>query len=270
MSPLSFSISLDVQPLGYSFSPTEAGSFTRPISIQRAATVNPRTNVSQVIIRNTNTANDHSTAPTSTGSSIGRSQSLLTTNRVPILAPKRTDRLRMECNLMDVWTRDLLPYPGMGSNRGEHLIRTSASSMMRKLSRASKHNTFTKRSTSYASTGDDKYSVILPEFGSITEVEGSEQSGTPPQLSTPGEVENQNGRRRISFDTSPSKGSIRSIRGPRNISVREDFCRSGSILQAAKNQELETALLKEKTVKKNNSKIHLKTFTVDGIKGWFL
>ena len=74
-------------------------------------------------------------------------------DRVLILAPKRADRIRMESSLADVWTRDLLPYPGMSSNRGEHLIRSSASSMMRKLSRASRTGSLKKRSGSH--TGFD-------------------------------------------------------------------------------------------------------------------
>lgn len=54
--------------------------------------------------------------------------------------------------MTDVWTRDILPYPGMtGRARGEHLVRASASSMMRKLSVASIASNFTKRSGSMAS-----------------------------------------------------------------------------------------------------------------------
>ena len=132
------------------------GTLTRRISIQRAATISPRTNVSQVIIKNTTALRDFNDSSNTTPASIGRSQSLLSTNRVPILAPKRVDRLRMECTLADVWTRDILPFPGMSANRGEHLIRNSANSVMRKLSRASLASNFTKRSASLATVADDK------------------------------------------------------------------------------------------------------------------
>jgi hypothetical protein len=81
-----------------------------------------------------------------------RSQSLLTTNRIPVLAPSRADRIRLEALLADVWTREILPFPGMtGRARNEHLVRASASSMMRKLSVASIASNFTKRSGSMAS-----------------------------------------------------------------------------------------------------------------------
>jgi hypothetical protein len=101
----------------------------------------------QVIIKNTNTFKE-----TSSSASINRSQSLLTTNRIPVLAPSRADRIRLETLLADVWTKEILPFPGMtGRARSEHLVRASASSMMRKLSVASIASNFTKRSGSMAS-----------------------------------------------------------------------------------------------------------------------
>ena len=112
--------------------------------------------MSQVIIKNTAALKNQSDINNAASASMGRSQSLLSTNRVPILAPKRADRLRMECALADVWTRDLLPFPGMSANRSEHLIRSSANSVMRKLSRASLASNFTKRSTSLATLADDE------------------------------------------------------------------------------------------------------------------
>jgi hypothetical protein len=117
------------------------------MSIHRAMTVGPMSGMCQVIIKNTNAFKDSVSSTT-----INRSQSLLTTNRTPILAPPRADRIRLEALLADVWTRDILPYPGMtGRARSEHLVRTSASSMMRKLSVASITSNFTKRSGSIAS-----------------------------------------------------------------------------------------------------------------------
>ena len=155
MSSPSYNIlCLDLKSLGNVFG--LPGTLTRRISIQRAATISPRTIVSQVIIKNTTALKDQNDTNNAALASIGRSQSLLSANRIPILAPKRADRLRMECALADVWTRDLLPFPGMSVNRGEHLIRNSANSVMRKLSRASLPSNFTKRSTSLANLADDK------------------------------------------------------------------------------------------------------------------
>lgn len=109
-----------------------------------------------MIIKNTNAFKESASCV-----NINRSQSLLTTNRIPVLAPSRAERIRLEALLADVWTRDILPYPGMtGRARGEHLVRASASSIMRKLSAASIASNFTKRSGSMASlqltTEDDE------------------------------------------------------------------------------------------------------------------
>jgi len=117
------------------------------MSIHRAMTVGPISGLCQVIIKNTNASKESVSSAT-----INRSQSLLTNNRTPILAPPRADRIRLEALLADVWTRDMLPYPGMtGRARSEHLVRTSATSMMRKLSVASITSNFAKRSGSMAS-----------------------------------------------------------------------------------------------------------------------
>jgi len=117
------------------------------MSIHRAMTVGPISGMCQVIIKNTNAFKESASS-----ANINRSQSLLTTNRIPVLAPPRADRIRLEALLADVWIREILPYPGMaGRARSEHLVRTSASSMMRKLSVASIASNFTKRSGSIAS-----------------------------------------------------------------------------------------------------------------------
>lgn len=54
---------------------------------------------------------------------------------LPVLAPRRADRIQMEGELAEVWTKETLPYPGM---QRQHHIRVSATSMLRKLSRSSK------------------------------------------------------------------------------------------------------------------------------------
>lgn len=88
---------------------------------------------------------------------INRSQSLLTTNaRLPVLAPPRAERIRLEALLADVWSRDILPLPGISNrSRNEHLVR--ASSVMRKLSVASLAGPFRKRS------GSIGLSIKVPE-----------------------------------------------------------------------------------------------------------
>lgn len=137
------------------------GTIARRISIHRATTVGPKSPLCQVILKNTSMMKD---VPSSlSGSPINRSQSLLTTNtRIPALAPSRGERARLEALLSDVWSREVLPFPGMTNrSRSEHIVRASASSMIRKLSVASIASSFTKRSASLASTNkattdDDK------------------------------------------------------------------------------------------------------------------
>ncbi|KAL2072601.1 hypothetical protein VTL71DRAFT_11944 [Oculimacula yallundae] len=139
------SLLMPVKPMGAVFG--KPGTVARRISIHRATTIGSMSGLCQVIIKNTSAFKDPASC-----SSINRSQSLLTTNRIPVLAPSRADRIRLEALLADVWTREILPYPGMTSRaRNEHLVRASASSMIRKLSVASIASNFTKRSGSMAS-----------------------------------------------------------------------------------------------------------------------
>lgn len=133
----------------------EAGTLARRLSIQRAATVGTRVAPCQVIIRNTHKPQDSQEmkVPSAAAATINRSQSLLTTHRVAVLAPKRSERVRLEQSLADVWTRDTLPFPGMTVSRGGNIIRASAGSLARKLSLASIHTPFAKRSASLTLVG---------------------------------------------------------------------------------------------------------------------
>ncbi|KAI1368694.1 hypothetical protein F5Y08DRAFT_226774 [Xylaria arbuscula] len=137
--------SLHMKSLGTVF--RKPGSVARRLSIHRATTIGPKSSLCQVILKNTSTKD---VTAINLPSSINRSQSLLTTNsRIPILAPSRAERAHIEASLADVWSRNILPYPGITSrSRNEHRVRTSASTMMRKLSAASITNPFTKRSAS--------------------------------------------------------------------------------------------------------------------------
>lgn len=131
---------------------TPSGTIARRISIHRATTVGPKSPLCQVILKNTSVIKEV-TPPSTSSSQINRSQSLLTTTaRIPVLAPPRGERARLEALLSDVWTRDILPFPGITArSRSEHLVRASASSMMRKLSVVSIASSFSKRSASLAS-----------------------------------------------------------------------------------------------------------------------
>ncbi|KAM7223202.1 hypothetical protein V8F06_001415 [Rhypophila decipiens] len=145
-STLFSSLSLNIKSLGTVF--RKPGTIARRISIHRATTVGPKSPLCQVILKNTSVMKDAPSSGGARSSQINRSQSLLTTNtRIPVLAPSRGDRARIEALLSDVWTRDILPFPGITArSRSEHLVRTSASSVIRKLSVVSITSSFTRRS----------------------------------------------------------------------------------------------------------------------------
>ncbi|KAI9728307.1 MAG: hypothetical protein M1834_007711 [Cirrosporium novae-zelandiae] len=142
--------SADLKPIAQVYG--QSIPMARRISMKRAATVGVKVNTTQVVIRNTSAAQNREPS-LSMSPSISRSQSLLSTNRVTVLAPKRSDRIRLEAALEDVWTMDALPYPGMNTSRTDHLIRASANSVMRKISLASISTPFAKRSTSQWTIG---------------------------------------------------------------------------------------------------------------------
>lgn len=128
---------------------SRSGTVARRISIHRATTIGPKSPLCQVVLKNTSALKD-SLNHSNLRLGIHRSQSLITTNvRLPVLAPARSERARLENLLADVWSRDILPFPGItGRGRSEHLMRASASSVMRKLSVASITSSFSKKSGS--------------------------------------------------------------------------------------------------------------------------
>jgi hypothetical protein len=139
------------------------GTLARRISIQRATTVGgARAPLCQVILKNTNVMRDHSNN-SSAAMAVNRSHSLLTTTtRIPVLAPPRGERARLEALLSDVWSREILPFPRMTvKSRGENLVRSSASTVIRKLSVASFASSFTKRSASSTQKNQPSENIAL-------------------------------------------------------------------------------------------------------------
>ena len=140
---------MDLKPAGYALG--QPGTLARRLSVQRPSTIGPRANLFQVIIRDT-TAPKTESEPAGITTRFGRSRSLLsTTGRIPVLCPRRSDRIRIEQDMANFWTKETLPYPVMKLNQKEHNIRASASSVMRKLSRSSIASSISKR-TSHRST----------------------------------------------------------------------------------------------------------------------
>ena len=149
-SSLFSSQDLNMKSLGTIYG--KKGTIARRVSIHRAITVTPKTPMCQVVVKNTSAVRDRLGNSSST-LAINRSQSLLTTNtRIPVLAPARAERARLELLLSDVWSREILPFPGITNRpRNEHLVR--ASSVMRKISIASLTGPFHKRTGSVSRRG---------------------------------------------------------------------------------------------------------------------
>ena len=152
LSPHQYShICLDLRPNGQALG--VPGTLARRLSVQRAATIGPRANVYQVVIRDTTAPESEPERPPGPSGRFGRSRSLLSTNgRIPVLCPKRSDRARIEHAMAKVWSKEILPYPVMKTNQKENMIRASASSVMRKLSRSTIANSLSKRTMSHRKT----------------------------------------------------------------------------------------------------------------------
>lgn len=188
------SLYLNVKSLGTIFG--KPGTIARRLSIHRATTVGPKSSMAQVILKNTSAASNRALSP----NYINRSQSLLTTNtRVPVLAPSRNERIRLETLLVHIWSRDILPYPGMSPKpRNEHIVRASASTMMRKLSVAGIAGSFSKKA------GINSPSIETAEpFGAVTRGDSISSESIP------------------SCGSSIHSGNGRLAKRPRNQGVRE-------------------------------------------------
>jgi hypothetical protein len=143
----------EMRSIGKAFG--KPGSFVKRMSVHRTATVGPTTDLNQVIIKNTQAVKEVLDISSSNSSAstlqIPRSQSVATPSHVQTLAPRRADRGRLEALLSDVWTKHLLPYPGMTVGRSEQ-IRGSANHVMRKFSMASITSNFSSSKRSASNT----------------------------------------------------------------------------------------------------------------------
>lgn len=189
---------LNLQPCCTSFG--QDNSLNRSLSIQRAATVGSRGTMCQVIIRNTHNPQDLQDFRRQSPVTINRSHSHLSTHRVSVLSPKRSERSRLESSLADVWTRDKLPYPGMIASKGGQIIRASAGSLARKLSLASIHRPFSRRSSSFTLSHQKSYETLGKSPG-----DRSNESSTAPisgskRVDCPGEPSSHLNQAAETFD----------------------------------------------------------------------
>ena len=158
---LSSPLTAEMRSVGKAFG--KPGSFVRRMSVHRTQTVGPTTDLNQVIIKNTQAVKEVMDNPSATSLAIPRSQSVVTPSHVQTLAPRRAERIRLEGLLVDVWTKDLLPFPGMTVKRSDP-IRASANNVMRKFSMVSITSNFSssKRSVSHTSIASSRKEDMPP------------------------------------------------------------------------------------------------------------
>ncbi len=274
-------VSLDIQSMGPVFA--LSGNHLRQGSIQRAGTVT--SDCRQVVIKNTHLPKDVHDLNMTVSESLNRSKSSPSATHVAILAPKRIERYKIEQVMANVWTRDRLPYPSMASHRGEY-FKNSASTVMRKLSKASTATTSTlnspRRSVSYTSIAESSPYYVNVGGSRIVQYDGSaEPTPRPRNCVTP----TPEPRKSISFGTMAMRSSMggpglvdreedkmtyvtklrKSSEGGPHLASREDSRASTVVADASRDSiELERV---GGTVRK--PKTLLKAFSTEGIRGWF-
>ena len=141
----------------------QPGSLSGRMTIQRATTVDKPKTGCQVTVRNTHSVREGQDSPKALSGSFNRSTSLLSMSRIPVFAPERADRIRLEHALEGVWTKERLPYPGMTTHRVGNFVRVSKESVMRKLSKASTHTQSSKHSVSCSGLDDPFVEAASPK-----------------------------------------------------------------------------------------------------------
>lgn len=133
------SMNPDVKPIGTIFG--RPGKLVRHQSLHRSGS-DPKSDVVNVIIRNTHALSEVVCSQSSLPS-LNRSVSVLSMNRVPIFSPKRSERNCIEAKLMDVWTKDILPFGLMSPGPRK---RADASNLIKRLSVVSLVSTVARKS----------------------------------------------------------------------------------------------------------------------------
>jgi hypothetical protein len=154
-----FLLALQLSPLGREHG--ASALLTRRSSLRsQAPPMSLKLQLEQVIIKKTHLPlHDEEVRQVHDGE-IERSRSLVMPSSPTILAPRRQDRVKLERHIADIYTRDVLPYPGMVLAKGR-----SPGSLMRKISF---RTPFSRRSTagttkSASVGGDSKEEDGMPE-----------------------------------------------------------------------------------------------------------
>jgi len=151
-----FMSSLDLAPLDRV--KHQSVPLVRRSSANSLTAPNLKLNLEHVIIKRTYYPLHVEESHKSHDGEIERSRTLPITRSTTILAPRRQDRIRLERCIGDVYTRDVLPYPGMALTKGDYLFRASPGSLMRRISF---HTPFSRRSSSMTTTNSRAVDPVL-------------------------------------------------------------------------------------------------------------
>lgn len=157
LEPRKYSVvSLDLQPL----LPADdlLALLTRRCSAQSFATASIRPKQKHVIIKRTNYPSQLNDGNPIYSGELGRSQTSLTMRSATILNPRRYERVRLERFISDVYTRDVLPFPGMVLKGTEYLLLASPGSLMRRLSL---HMPLARRSSSVTTVANRSVDAVV-------------------------------------------------------------------------------------------------------------
>ena len=210
-------VSLALLPLN--MSPQDGPALTRMPSTPSFAATRPRSNSKEVCIRRTNYPNsaEDSISQADGDQQLTRARSVYSRRNPTVLTPRRQDRIRLEKFIADVYTRDVLPFPGMALAKGDILSRTG--SLIR---RFSLHTGFARRSSSLSTTHTQ------PIVGETTEEADHHGDDGRPSDGTLGEL-SMNQERRSSparehaiqgAAASPGSKSPHKRASPTHLSVR--------------------------------------------------
>ena len=263
---------LEIRSLGPVFG--QPGTLMHRQSIQRAATLNSRKQGYQVIIKNTSSVKQREDPPMTIPETVGRSQSFLSTYKIPILAPGRADRQRIEQAMASVWTRDRLPYPGMAGHRRGSLI-MSATNVMRRLSRASTTTTSTTTSATSVSCTSIAETSTQSAYTAASRMPGSYHSSShmpdhcqsvipAPELVHSETGEDYENTALALEKTMANTTELRPISKSGKAARRSEVSGVSTMLPGMESLEVEQGggkLRKPKTL--------LKQFSTEGIRNWF-
>ncbi|KAJ5679849.1 hypothetical protein N7462_008093 [Penicillium macrosclerotiorum] len=182
--------------------------------------ISRKAHVQQIVIKKTHYPHSLDEPGSPISSEIDRPSNTPVARGAPTITAKRVDRIRLERQIIDVYTRDVLPLPGMVLGRGDLFRRGS---IMRRLSL---HATFAKRSSSVSTSHSgpamtdarsiDDYSGEEKEL--VTSHEGNEEQrqSTEPDCESPRTPTSTLGRSRtIRFRSTP-RGNTGPASSPRS------------------------------------------------------